>query len=61
MDVRVHIDGQRVSCTALNLKDYISAAYKLKIHQIQGPDWIGGERFDINAKPLTGATEAACN
>jgi uncharacterized protein (TIGR03435 family) len=58
MDVGVHIDGQRVSCTALNLKDYISAAYKLKIHQILGPDWIGGERFDINAKLPAGTSEA---
>jgi uncharacterized protein (TIGR03435 family) len=57
MNVGVHIDGQRVSCTALNLKDYISAAYKVKIYQIQGPDWIGGERFDINAKLPAGAKE----
>lgn len=58
MDVGVHIDGQRVSCTALNLKDYISAAYKLKIYQIQGPDFLGAERFDINAKLPAGAAEA---
>jgi uncharacterized protein (TIGR03435 family) len=58
VNVGVHIDGQRISSTSLNLKDYISAAYKLKIYQIQGPDWLGGERFDINAKLPAGATEA---
>jgi len=58
VNLGVHIDGARVSCTALNLKDYIGAAYKLKLYQIQGPDWMGGERFDINAKLPAGATEA---
>jgi uncharacterized protein (TIGR03435 family) len=58
MNVGVHIDGARVSCTALNLKDYISAAYKIKIYQIEGPDFLGSERFDINAKLPAGATEA---
>jgi uncharacterized protein (TIGR03435 family) len=58
MNVGVHIDGARVSCTALNLKDYISAAYKIKIYQIEGPDFLGSERFDINAKLPAGAAEA---
>jgi uncharacterized protein (TIGR03435 family) len=58
MNVGVHVDGARVSCTSLNLKDYISAAYKLKIYQIEGPDYIGSERFDINAKLPAGATES---
>jgi uncharacterized protein (TIGR03435 family) len=57
MNVGVHIDGAQVSCIALNLKDYISAAYKVKIYQIQGPDFIGGDRFDINAKLPAGATQ----
>jgi uncharacterized protein (TIGR03435 family) len=55
MDVGVHIDGAQVRITALNLKDYISAAYKVKLYQIQGPDWLGGERFDIGAKLPAGA------
>jgi uncharacterized protein (TIGR03435 family) len=57
MDVGVHVDGARISCTYLSLKDYISAAYKLKIYQISAPEWIGGERFDITAKLPTGATQ----
>jgi len=58
MNVGVHIDGQQVSITALNLKDYISAAYKVKLYQIQGPDFLGSERFDINAKLPAGAKES---
>lgn len=58
MSVGVHIDGQRVSCVSLNLKDYIAAAYDLKIYQVQGPDVLGGERFDINAKLPAGAKES---
>jgi uncharacterized protein (TIGR03435 family) len=57
MAVGVHIDGARVNCISLNLKDYISAAYQVKIYQIQGPDFIGAERFDINAKLPSGATQ----
>jgi uncharacterized protein (TIGR03435 family) len=58
VNIGVHIDGQRVSCVSLNLKDYIAAAYDLKIYQIEGPDYIGGERFDINAKLPSGAKES---
>jgi uncharacterized protein (TIGR03435 family) len=58
MDVGVHIDGAQVRITSLNLKDYISAAYKVKLYQIQGPDFLGGERFDINAKLPAGAKES---
>lgn len=58
MAIGIHLDGARVSVTAFNLKDYIGAAYNLKVHQIQGPDWLGGERFDINAKLPPGAKES---
>lgn len=57
MRVGVHIDGAQISCTYLSLKDYISAAYKVKIYQISGPDWIGGERFDIAATLPAGAKQ----
>jgi len=31
------------------LKDYIGMAYRLKLYQISGPDWIGTTRFDVAA------------
>jgi uncharacterized protein (TIGR03435 family) len=44
--------------TYLSLKDYISRAYRVKDLQIVGPDWLGGEKFDIAAKLPDGATPA---
>jgi uncharacterized protein (TIGR03435 family) len=31
------------------LKDYIGIAYRVKLYQISGPDWIGTDRFDVAA------------
>jgi uncharacterized protein (TIGR03435 family) len=33
----------------LTLKDYIGMAYRVKVYQISGPDWISSDRFDISA------------
>jgi uncharacterized protein (TIGR03435 family) len=48
--IGIHIDGQRVSLTMLALTDLIQSAYNVKLHQISGPEWMAGARFDINAK-----------
>lgn len=45
----VRIDGAQVRCASLTLKDYIGMAYRIKLYQISGPDWIGSDRFDISA------------
>ena len=45
----VHIDGAQARCVSLTLKDYIGIAYRIKLYQISGPDWIGSDRFDISA------------
>ena len=45
----VKINDAHVTFTSLSLKDYIGMAFKVKYHQISGPDWIASERFDINA------------
>ncbi len=45
----VRIDGAQVRCAALTLKDYIGMAYRIKLYQVSGPDWIGSDRFDISA------------
>ena len=47
--VGVHIDGARLSCTYLSLKDYIRMAYRVKDHQVIGPDFLASDRFDIAA------------
>jgi uncharacterized protein (TIGR03435 family) len=51
----VHVDDAQVRFTRLSLKDLIGIAYKVKIYQISGPDWLASERFNINATVPTGA------
>lgn len=41
----------------MGLKDYLTVAFRVKIYQISGPDWIGSERYDISAKIPAGAKE----
>jgi len=33
----------------LTMKDYLGMAYRVKVYQISGPDWISTDRFDISA------------
>lgn len=56
MAVGVHIDGAQVNCNYLSLKDYIRMAYRVKIYQVVGPDWMASTRFDISAKLPAGAS-----
>ncbi len=57
VSVGVHIDGAQVRAIALTLKEYIGIAYRMKVSQVTGPDWIGSERYDISATLPQGATE----
>jgi len=54
----VRIDGAQVRCAALTLKDYIGMAYRIKLYQVSGPDWIGSDRFDISATIPAGVPAA---
>ena len=44
----VRIDGAQIRCAFLTLKDYIGIAYRIKLYQVSGPDWLGSDRFDIS-------------
>lgn len=50
VNVGIHIDGAQVHVIQFSLKDLIQAAYRVKIYQVEGPDWIASERFDVSAK-----------
>lgn len=57
-----HIDSDKGSLVAVNvpLRRYIAQAYDVREDQIDGPDWIATERFDIRAKApakMTGEAE----
>jgi uncharacterized protein (TIGR03435 family) len=54
--IGLHIDGARVSLIKLSLNDFFAAAYKVKLYQISGPEWMASERFDINAKLPDGSS-----
>ncbi|MGA7241048.1 MAG: TIGR03435 family protein [Bryobacteraceae bacterium] len=59
--IGMRIDGAQVYFTAFSLKDYIRIAYRVKDYQVEGPDWIASERFDIAAKLPAGAAREQVN
>jgi uncharacterized protein (TIGR03435 family) len=56
VDVGVHVDGAQVRIVALPMRDYIARAYRMKLYQVTGPDWLTSERYDVNAKLPAGST-----
>ena len=50
-------DGGIARYSGVSLQDLIRSAYRVKDFQIQGPDWLGNDRFDIVAKLPDGAKE----
>ena len=53
----VHVDASRAEYNYMSLKDLIANAYKVKVYQITGPDWLATQRFDIVAKMPDGASK----
>src|SRR5258707_955181 len=52
----LNIYGSQVSISFLTLKDYIGFAYRTRLNQIVGPDWLGSDRFNIVGKLADGAS-----
>lgn len=52
-----HVEADRASYTYMTLKSLIALAYKVKEYQVSGPEWLGSERFDIEAKLPDGASK----
>jgi uncharacterized protein (TIGR03435 family) len=46
----LRLDGSQAHITRLPLDEYIAMAYRVRNHQVTGPDWMGSEKFDLNAK-----------
>jgi uncharacterized protein (TIGR03435 family) len=57
MRVGTNADRGMIRYTNVSLLDCIRIAYGVKEFQITGPDWLGSEHFDIQAKYPAGATE----
>lgn len=47
--IGMKINATRVQIRSWSLAEIISAAYRVRIDQISGPQWMGGQRFDIQA------------
>jgi uncharacterized protein (TIGR03435 family) len=54
----VRLDGAQVRISYLTLKDYIAMAYRVKLYQVSGPEWITSDRFDVAATLPDGALPA---
>jgi len=52
----VRMDGAQVRILGLTMRDLVAMAYRVKLYQLNGPDWIATERYDINAKLPAGAS-----
>ncbi len=52
-----HVNASRAEYINMNLKDLIALAWNLRGYQVSGPDWLGSERFDIEATMPQGATK----
>ena len=48
------IDGAQARLIGLTMRDLLAMAYRVKIYQLNGPEWIASERYDINAKVPAG-------
>jgi uncharacterized protein (TIGR03435 family) len=50
-----HVTASRAEYINMTLKDLVALAWNLRGYQVSGPDWLGGERFDIEAAMPEGA------
>src|SRR5579871_3603130 len=57
MKIGMTVNQARVDIGNLSLADLIRIAFKMRPYQVNGPDWMGSQRFDIQAKMPEGATK----
>jgi uncharacterized protein (TIGR03435 family) len=53
----VHLEGSRATFVYQSLKELIAYAYRVRIYEVNGPDWLATDRFDIVARMPDGATK----
>ena len=52
-----HTNNGSVIMQNVSLKQIVEMAYDVKDYALSGPDWLDTERFDISAKPPSGAPQ----
>jgi uncharacterized protein (TIGR03435 family) len=55
--IGLRVDGARVDIGLRSLVSLIAMAYSLENARISGPDWMAGQRFDIQAKIPEGTSQ----
>jgi uncharacterized protein (TIGR03435 family) len=50
------IDGAQVHYARFPFREYLARAYRIRLSQVIGPEWISSERFDVDAKLPDGTT-----
>src|SRR5579863_8170756 len=53
--IGIHIDGSQIRFTSLSLRDCMRYAWGVKDYQIDGPEWVAADRWDIVAKLPSGS------
>jgi uncharacterized protein (TIGR03435 family) len=46
----VRIDGAQVHFGGFPLREYLARAYRVRLSQVIGPEWMTSQRFDLDAK-----------
>src|SRR5436309_1439783 len=46
----LRMDGAQVRIGGLTMRDLLGMAYRVKLYQLNGPEWMATERYDVNAK-----------
>ncbi len=54
---RLNVVGSRVDIRFMSLYNLVVTAYRIKPHQLSGPDWMRSQRFDIAAKIPDGVSK----
>jgi uncharacterized protein (TIGR03435 family) len=54
--VGTRVNGARAEFGSTPLNSLIAQAFRVKLFQVEGPDWMGQARFDIQAKLPTGSS-----
>jgi uncharacterized protein (TIGR03435 family) len=57
IDLGMRMDGARVDLKFLSLTNMLAMAYKVKAYQIEGPDWMKSQLFEIHAKLPEGSNK----
>jgi hypothetical protein len=51
------VDATRLTYTNVNVRDCIMSAWNVKAYQVEGPDWLRADRYDLAATSATPVEE----